>query len=393
MGQNQSKGASATELSAMGGLNRPRRPKHIPIEIPPLDGQDEMNVPRTPRLPIHTPKRTSSLAAPSADSRISSKQLEHPCSPTSPQSPVDPASGASAPIPRQHKIPAPLRIAPLPPGQSINCNSEVSPFADPSGTNPSSPGSPQPTISTPSRTIRQVPTRRLHHESLTSNPSRQRSRSTISQSSPSDNLGETTPVLPTRPQSSVSPAKKITSLFASRRDKHMSEATPLVDPDAARASSPTSPQTPVTDASGITTPAPPSHINRMSEIIDPAELIGIPGPFGDPDDETLPPTPITANRSSRAPSNPEHKILISPSGNKLNAEEYLNHPDRPLTIEERKAAIIRNTQAGIERLEMESRATTRLGRRSKTGARQGKNADEGKKQKRRCCCWLWCCCC
>ncbi len=99
--------------------------------------------------------------------------------------------------------------------------------------------------------------------------------------------------------------------------------------------------------SNVSRPPPPPRIRRLSELIDPADL------------------PIDAN-------------VRSPSGNLLAPEQFLAHPDRPLSIRERQAEIMGRV-----------RAASRLGEVTTMGEqpRADEEVDEDTK------CWLLRCGC
>lgn len=142
------------------------------------------------------------------------------------------------------------------------------------------------------------------------------------------------------------------------------------------------PSTPPTPTySDITSPASPKHLTRISEIIDPRELLN---------DEIYNVTP-TRPRSSSQHLNQHHQVPVekvkhpivhSPSGNELDAAEFLRHPSRPLAMWERQERVVQATREGMERFEAESR----LGNRSRMGSRLERRRDV---KKRRLCCWLW----
>lgn len=97
----------------------------------------------------------------------------------------------------------------------------------------------------------------------------------------------------------------------------------------------------------ITPPAPARVLNRLSEIIDPRDLI---------QDELYLLTP-TRHQSSSQPMPLTFRGLVqSPSGNELGAEEFIAHPNRPLAMWERQERVLQATRERLEILEMESRA-------------------------------------
>ena len=106
----------------------------------------------------------------------------------------------------------------------------------------------------------------------------------------------------------------------------------------------------------ITPPAPARVLNRLSEIIDPRELI---------QDELYLLTPTRHRSSSQAIPFTFRGLVQSPSGNELGAEEFIMHPDRPLAMWERQERVLQATREGMERFEMESR----IGSHSRLGTR------------------------
>ena len=96
----------------------------------------------------------------------------------------------------------------------------------------------------------------------------------------------------------------------------------------------------------ITPPAPARVLNRLSEIIDPRDLI---------QDELYLLTPTRHRSSSQAIPFTFRGLVQSPSGNELGAEEFIMHPDRPLAMWERQERVLQATREGMKRFEMESR--------------------------------------
>ena len=140
--------------------------------------------------------------------------------------------------------------------------------------------------------------------------------------------------------------------------------------------SPASPTSPDTPLSNITNPAEPRHLTRISEILDPRDIIR---------EQTYLNSPSRTRSSSQqliTLDAANGKMVHSPSGNALGAEEFIAHPSRPLAMWERQERVLQATREGMERFEAESRA----GMRSRTGT----NKDEkggGRRGGRR---W-WCC--
>jgi len=154
-----------------------------------------------------------------------------------------------------------------------------------------------------------------------------------------------------------------------------------------------SPTTPTTFSEGITPPAAPRELTRISDIIDPRELVN------DYIYNTTPTRPNASRASSQpftgikspgpqpliSPTSPKTptSIVHSPSGNALGAEEFIRHPKRPLAIWERQERVVQATTEGMIRLEAESRLRNRS--RRDTRSRIG---DVTKGRGRRCCgCW------
>ena len=144
-------------------------------------------------------------------------------------------------------------------------------------------------------------------------------------------------------------------------------------------SNPTSPASPTsrdTPLSDITNPAVPRQLTRISEILDPRDIIR---------EQTYLDSP-SRTRSSSQPlvslTGPRGGIVHSPSGNALGAEEFIAHPSRPLAMWERQERVLQATREGMERFEAESRA----GMRSRIGTNKEEKGG-GKRGGRR----SWCC--
>lgn len=121
----------------------------------------------------------------------------------------------------------------------------------------------------------------------------------------------------------------------------------------------------------ISTPAPPRHITRLSELIDLRDLFEAESPTPTAPNSptfptslastTLPNSPNSANfpDSSGSPNSlsplttrrSKSVMVQSPSGNILSPQEFLQRPDRKLTMEERKQSIRINTENQIQRAE------------------------------------------
>ena len=100
------------------------------------------------------------------------------------------------------------------------------------------------------------------------------------------------------------------------------------------------------------------HQHRLSEIIDPRDLV---------QDELYLLTPTSHRSSSQAIPFTFRGLVQSPSGNELGAEEFIMHPSRPLAMWERQERVLQATREGMERFEMESR----IGSYSHWGTREG----------------------
>ncbi|MCJ1317193.1 hypothetical protein MMC15_002516 [Xylographa vitiligo] len=100
--------------------------------------------------------------------------------------------------------------------------------------------------------------------------------------------------------------------------------------------------------SEITPPAPPQHLNRVSELIDPHDLLGISA-----EDNIRAAMSNAVGSTGRNKKLP--KLVQSPSGRLLGAQEYIANPKRPLAIRERQESILkavaaaRNGSLGSER--------------------------------------------
>ena len=141
---------------------------------------------------------------------------------------------------------------------------------------------------------------------------------------------------------------------------------------------PSSPLSPITPQSNITKPAAPRAITRISEIIDPRDLLREEVYLASQTRTRSSSQPFTSSNSARS------GIVHSPSGNILSTEEFIMHPNRPLALWERQERVLQATREGMERLEAESRAEMR----NRMGSRMGSRKLEKKKNKRS---W-WCCC-
>ena len=100
----------------------------------------------------------------------------------------------------------------------------------------------------------------------------------------------------------------------------------------------------------ITQPLPPQHLNRISALVDPRDLIGFL-----PEERQAPYSYHASSRGSPASQELRRQracMVESPSGRLLDHQAYLLHPNRPLTIRERQEAIRLN----LERAEAAEKA-------------------------------------
>ena len=92
----------------------------------------------------------------------------------------------------------------------------------------------------------------------------------------------------------------------------------------------------------ISAPETPRHIWRLSELIDPADLVNSDDEEGQPSG----PKPDTGNKKRVA-------IIKSPSGQPLSASEFMQREDRPLSVPERQASIRRRFAEQVAAAESE----------------------------------------
>ncbi|KAL9117066.1 MAG: hypothetical protein Q9187_006403 [Circinaria calcarea] len=107
-----------------------------------------------------------------------------------------------------------------------------------------------------------------------------------------------------------------------------------------------SPLSPPSADDSITQPLPPQHLNRISALIDPQDLLGLHPEDFEANPYAYSPFPISPTRRRQA-----RLVMLSPSGNTFSHTAYLTHPDRPLTIRERQQKV----RLAMEKLE-EARA-------------------------------------
>lgn len=99
----------------------------------------------------------------------------------------------------------------------------------------------------------------------------------------------------------------------------------------------------------ISAPAPPRKLLRLSELLDPEDLMRAEQRYGTPGQES------SDGDAATAPSSSKRLIVHSPSGKQLDVETFARRPDRPLTVGERQERIRAETarlseQARRERL-------------------------------------------
>ena len=92
---------------------------------------------------------------------------------------------------------------------------------------------------------------------------------------------------------------------------------------------------------GITRPAPPPRLHRVSELIDPYDLIGHCPEEPDCKNARLNGTPVMSYKAEPDINKCLPPLIESPFGNVLGAQEFLAHPNRPLAIRERQESIRR----------------------------------------------------
>ena len=137
--------------------------------------------------------------------------------------------------------------------------------------------------------------------------------------------------------------------------------------------------TPLTPLQDITPPALPRPITRISEIIDPRDLQG--------DIYNVTPTRPKSGRDLNKPSKAKAGLVHSPSGNILDTEEFLAHPNRPLAMWERQERVIQATKDKVAAYEAELANQKKIGARLKKFRSIGDLKGKESKRKRRCGCW------
>ena len=101
---------------------------------------------------------------------------------------------------------------------------------------------------------------------------------------------------------------------------------------------------------GITRPAPPLNLRRVSELIDPWDLVSGWSDELDRWDPTSLTTPVMSYQAKPDINKSLPPLIESPSGHTIGAKEFLEHPRRPLAIRERQEGILRALeQAQLER--------------------------------------------
>lgn len=113
----------------------------------------------------------------------------------------------------------------------------------------------------------------------------------------------------------------------------------------------------------ISRPEPPRRLTRISELIDLDQFIRQRSSPTDTPDTLFTEHPPTDDGAAPV-------MIQSPSGNILSPQQYLERPDRVMTLEERKSSIRSNTERRIR--VHESREALR------TGALRRKSSDEGR---------------
>lgn len=138
------------------------------------------------------------------------------------------------------------------------------------------------------------------------------------------------------------------------------------------------PQT--TPCQEISTPAQPRHLTRISELIDLDELF-----YEEEPSSTTSPESNGSPYSSSPYTNRQSKRVIvqSPSGSILSPHEYMQRPDRKMTLEERKELIRSNTRSQIQLREAYSASEV------KGAEGLGRKRGGGKKKWRECRLGFW----
>ncbi|KAL8717782.1 MAG: hypothetical protein Q9181_008284 [Wetmoreana brouardii] len=101
----------------------------------------------------------------------------------------------------------------------------------------------------------------------------------------------------------------------------------------------------------ISAPAPPQKLLRLSELLDPDDLIRAEGASSVSatagQQQSTAPSAGTKDgdpSSTTTPQGPKRVIVHSPSGNRLDAQTFAKRPDRPLTVAERQQKIREETK-------------------------------------------------
>ena len=123
----------------------------------------------------------------------------------------------------------------------------------------------------------------------------------------------------------------------------------------------------------ISNPEPPRRLTHISELIDIDQLIRQASSPSDTPDTLLPKDLPTDNGSTPV-------MIQSPSGNILSPQQYLERPDRVMTLEERKNLIRSNTERRIRVHESREglRAEALRAEALRTGSLRGKSSDEAR---------------
>jgi hypothetical protein len=114
----------------------------------------------------------------------------------------------------------------------------------------------------------------------------------------------------------------------------------------------------LTNSFTVTQPEQPRNLLRVSELIDPHELLGL-----TPDDLTSYPYKRNNSKCYKQPKYPSRGVnkrlpplVESPSGTMLGAHEFISRPNRPLAIRERQESIRR----AIEKAQRQERSRIAL---------------------------------
>ena len=131
---------------------------------------------------------------------------------------------------------------------------------------------------------------------------------------------------------------------------------------------------------GITQPAPPPNLYRVSELIDPHDLLSRSGSdysFYNSKPKAAPAAPRFGYSAAPNVYKELPPLVESPSGNLLGAQEFLDHPNRPLAIRERQEHI----RVAIQQVEMEARMKREAEEMEESSRKMSKGSKSSKSRK------------